>query len=69
MIKYLCTSIVKVWFTKGADDLAISAIKVTPTDGHYWDSKHGRMVQFGKMIAALATCTNMDDGIKGTLRP
>ena len=35
-------AVVKTWFTGGMDDPRITAIKVVPTEGYYWDTKHGR---------------------------
>lgn len=43
-IKELWEPIVKTWFTEGADDPRITAIKVAPAEGYYWDTKHGMAV-------------------------
>ncbi len=40
-IKELWQPVFKTWFTEGENDPRISVIKVTPTEGHYWDTKHG----------------------------
>ena len=67
-IKELWEPILKTWFTEGIDDPRISVIKVEPTGGYYWDTKHGKMIEMLKMAAALVTGTSMDDGIEGMLQ-
>lgn len=67
-IKELWQPLVKVWFTEGQDDPRITVIRVTPTDGYYWDTKHGRMIAFVKMIVGAATGKTLDDSIEGTLQ-
>ncbi len=66
-IKELWTPIAKIWFKEGIDDPNVSVIKVSLTDGYYWDTKHGKMVELAIMAAALLTGNTMDDGIEGTL--
>ena len=66
-IDELWTPLAKVWFPGGKDDPNLRLIKVTPQEGLYWDTKHGKMVSFLKMIASLATGKTMDDGIQGSL--
>lgn len=66
-IKDLWTPMAKVWFTEGVDDPAISVIKVHFENGHYWDTKNGKMIQLTKMAASLLTGKTMDDGIEGNL--
>src|ERR1700744_1500333 len=48
-IKELWEPIMKTWFTEGEDDPRISVIKIEPTEGYYWDNKHGNAVAFIKM--------------------
>ena len=40
-IKELWGAVFKTRFTEGESDPRISVIKVTPTEGYYWDTKHG----------------------------
>lgn len=47
-IDELWQPILKVWFTVGKDDPRISVIKVSPTQGNYWDNMHGDAVAFVK---------------------
>lgn len=67
-IKELWNPIVKTWFTQGVDDPRITVIKVEPEDGYYWDTKHGTLVAFAKMIAGAATGKTLDDSIEGKLK-
>ncbi len=66
-IAELWTPAAKVWFQGGQDDPQLRLIKVTPQEGFYWDTKHGKMVSFLKMIASVATGKTMDDGVQGRL--
>ena len=66
-IKELWTPIAKVWFTEGVDDPSISVIKVTPSEGYYWDTKHGMAVAGVKMLMGVILKKTMDDGIQGKL--
>jgi len=66
-IDELWTPLVKVWFQGGKDDPHLRLLKVTPQEGFYWDTKHGKMVSFLKMIASVATGKTMDGGIQGSL--
>ena len=66
-IKELWTPIAKIWFTEGVDDPNINVLKVSVSEGYYWDTKHGKMVEMAKMAAALVTGKTMDDGIEGKL--
>jgi hypothetical protein len=58
----------KVWFTEGKDDPRISVIKVTPTSGYYWDTKHGSAVAFTKMLIGSIIGTTLDDSVEGILK-
>ena len=67
-IDELWEPILKTWFTEGKDDPRISVIKVTPEEGYYWDTKHGKAIAFLKMLAGAATGKTMDDSIEGKLK-
>lgn len=67
-IKELWNPIVKTWFQGGVDDPNISIIKVTPDDAYYWDTKHGKMISFLKIVAGAITGKTMDDGVEGKLK-
>jgi general stress protein 26 len=69
MIEELWEPILKTWFTEGIDDPRISVIEVIPTEGYYWDTKHGNAVAGIKMLIGAALGKTMDDSIEGTLLP
>lgn len=67
-IKELWEPILSTWFTQSLDDPRITAIKVTPTDGYYWDTKHGNFVAGIKMMLGAALGKTLDDSIEGKVR-
>lgn len=67
-IKELWKPIMKTWFTEGQDDPRITVIKVSPSEGYYWDTKHGMAVAGVKMLIGAATGKTLDDSIEGKLR-
>lgn len=67
-IEELWKPVLKTWFTEGIEDPRITVIQVAPTDGYYWDTKHGVMVAGVKMLIGAAIGTTLDDSIEGTLR-
>ncbi|MDQ2778628.1 MAG: pyridoxamine 5'-phosphate oxidase family protein [Pseudomonadota bacterium] len=69
MIDELWESVMKTWFTGGKDDPRITVIKVVPTEGYYWDNKHGNVVAGIKMMIGAATGRTLDDSIEGRVRP
>lgn len=66
-IKELWRPIIKTWFTEGVDDPRITIIKFAPTDGYYWDTKHGSAVAGIKMLIGAAIGKTLDDSIEGKL--
>lgn len=66
-IEELWEPIVKVWFTEGKDDPRISVIKVRPTQGYYWDTRHGMAVAGVKMMIGAMIGKTMDDSVEGTI--
>ena len=67
-IKELWKPLIKTWFQEGQDDPHISVIKVEPEEGYYWDTKHGKMVAFLKMLTSVVVGRTMDDSIEGTIK-
>ncbi|WP_317174019.1 pyridoxamine 5'-phosphate oxidase family protein [Mucilaginibacter myungsuensis] len=67
IIDELWDPLLKVWFTEGKDDPRISVIKVSPTQGYYWDNKHGNAIAFVKMVAGAIIGQTFDDSIEGKL--
>ena len=68
VIKELWEPILKTWFTGGLDDPRLTAIRLTPTAGYYWDTKHGNAVAGVKMMIGAMVGKTLDDSIEGTLR-
>jgi general stress protein 26 len=66
-IRELWEPVLKTWFTEGIDDPRITVIKVEPTSGYYWDTKHGNMVAGIKMLIGAAIGKTLDDSIEGKL--
>jgi general stress protein 26 len=64
-IKELWQPILKTWFTEGENDPRISVIKIEPTEGYYWDNKHGNAIAFVKMLAGAVIGKTLDDSIEG----
>ena len=66
-IRELWEPILRTWFTEGVDDPRITVIRFTPTEGYYWDNKHGNLVAGAKMLLGAATGKTLDDSIEGRL--
>ena len=66
-IEELWSPLIQTWFTGGKDDPRITVIKVTPTEGYYWDTKHGLAVAGVKMLMGAVLRKTMDDSIQGKL--
>lgn len=66
-IKELWEPTLKTWFTEGVDDPRISVIKVEPTEGYYWDTKHNMAVAFAKRLVGAIAGKTLDDSIEGKL--
>lgn len=67
IINRLWTPIAKAWFTEGKEDPTIRIIKVRPSDIHYMDTQHGKIVSGFKIILAAITGKRMDDGREGDI--
>ena len=66
-IKELWNFMLKTWFTEGEDDPRITAIRVMPRQGYYWDNKHGDAVAGAKIVVGAVLGKTLDDSIEGTL--
>lgn len=66
-IEELWSPLVQAWFTDGKDDPRITVIRVSPTEGYYWDTKHSTAVAGIKMLIGAALRKTMDDSIQGKL--
>ena len=67
-IEALWEPLFKTWFTEGKADPRISVVKVTPTEGYYWDTKHGFAVAGVKMVIGAITGKTLDDSIEGKIK-
>lgn len=56
------------WFTGGPDDPRITVIRVTPTDGYYWDNRHGEWLSAMKIHLGAMTGRTQDDSVEGQIR-
>lgn len=68
-IKELWDPMMKTWFTEGQDDPRITVIQVIPSEGYYWDTKHGMAVATVKRIFGAIKGETYDDSIEGTIKP
>jgi general stress protein 26 len=66
-IDELWQPILKTWFTEGKDDPRISVIKVVPSEGYYWDNKHGNAVALAKQAVGSVIGKTLDDSVEGKL--
>lgn len=67
-IEELWDPLLRTWFTGGMDDPRITVIKVAPSEGYYWDTKHGTFVAGVKMLIGAVTGKTLDDSIEGKLK-
>jgi len=67
MIDELWNPLAKVWFD-GKEDPTLTILKITPEDGHYWDTKHSKMVQLLKLAVGAIIGKPLDDGLEGNIR-
>jgi general stress protein 26 len=66
-IKELWSPMIQTWFTEGQDDPRITVIKVSPTEGYYWDTKHGNAVAGVKILIGAVLKKTLDDSVEGIL--
>jgi general stress protein 26 len=67
-IKEYWSPSVKTWFKEGIDDPNISLIKVNTKSAYYWDVAGNQMINFFKMIASVATGSNLVEAKEGNLK-
>jgi general stress protein 26 len=67
-IKEYWSPLVKTWFKEGIDDPNISLIKVNTKSAYYWDVAGNQMINFFKMIASVATGSNLVEAKEGNLK-
>lgn len=69
VIHDLWTPIAKAWFTEGEDDPRVTAIQLGVNEGHFWDTKHNRLVSGVKIVLGAMIGKTLDDGVAGSLDP
>lgn len=66
-IEELWEFVMSTWFTDGIDDPRITVIKVKPTVGYYWDTKHGNTIAGIKMLIGSIVHKTLDDSVEGNI--
>ncbi len=59
----------KAWFEEGLNDSELTLIKVIPEEGHYWDTKNGKLISMIRIAVAAVTGKEMDGAIEGDILP
>jgi general stress protein 26 len=67
-IEELWKEFAKAWFTEGKNDPSLTLIRVTPQNGHYWDTKSNKVISLMKIAVGALTGKTMDNGLEGELR-
>ncbi|HEX5026340.1 MAG TPA: pyridoxamine 5'-phosphate oxidase family protein [Agriterribacter sp.] len=67
-IDELWTPLAKGWFEEGKNDPDLTLLKVRPDEGHYWDTKNGKLVSLLKIAGAALTRINTDAGVEGSMK-
>ncbi len=65
--KELWSAIAKTWFNEGYDDPELTLLKIEPVEGHYWDTKDGKVISLLKMVAGAITGKEMELGVEGNI--
>ncbi|MXV51233.1 pyridoxamine 5'-phosphate oxidase family protein [Pedobacter sp. HMF7647] len=67
-VEKVWTPIAKAWFKQGADDPAVSAIRVKPQDVYYWDTKHNKLVTLVSILASAVSGKKDANAVEGKLK-
>ncbi len=65
--KELWSAIAKTWFNEGFDDPGLTLLKIVPQDGHYWDTKDGKIISLFKMVAGAIVGKELVEGVEGAI--
>ncbi len=65
-IDEMYSAFANTWFD-GKDDPNITIIRFSPESGHYWDTKHGKVIQLAGILYGAVTGKETDDGLEGNL--
>ena len=66
--KELWSAIAKTWFNEGYDDPELTLIRFDPEDGHYWDTKDGKIISLLKMVTGAISGKELNTGVEGDLK-
>ncbi|WP_316838410.1 pyridoxamine 5'-phosphate oxidase family protein [Pedobacter gandavensis] len=55
------------WFEKGKEDPSIRILKISPSEGHYWDNESNKLITFLKVAASAISGEKIDIGREGNL--
>src|SRR5688572_4252921 len=66
--KELWSAIAKTWFNEGYDDPELTLIKIDPENGHYWDTKDGKVISLLKMVAGAVTGKELNSSVEGRMK-
>jgi len=67
-IDELWSGLARTWFPEGKDDRQLTVITVTLDGGHYWDTRHGKMMALARIAVGAVTGKPTDVGIEGSLK-
>ena len=67
-IEELWSPMIKIWFEGGKDDPNLSLIKVSTRSAYYWDTDGNKVVNFFKMLASVATGSDLVSGVEGSIK-
>jgi general stress protein 26 len=67
-IEELWSPLIKTWFKEGKDDPNLSLIKVNTQSAYYWDTDGNKMINFFKMLASVATGSDLVTGVQGSIK-
>jgi general stress protein 26 len=65
--KALWSAIAKTWFERGYDDPELTLLKIIPQDGHYWDTKDGKIISLFKMVAGAIVGKELVEAVEGNI--
>lgn len=66
----LWSPLAKAWVPDGVEDPNLRALKITPSESYYWDTKDGSLVAGVKIVVAVLTGGRTSDGgVEGRAKP
>jgi general stress protein 26 len=66
--KELWSATAKTCFSEGYDDPELTLLRFEPQEGHYWDTKDGKIVSLFKMVAGAIMGKELVEGVEGDIR-